>query len=219
MEPIKIAAPSTLGGGRLFIYSMSAFVGLLLFTFLFVDRVGIVIALLYIANFLAMFTAWAKLAEPQFFLVCDEVGVHYQHRFGCWTLPWQSFKFCAIPQFSDEDLAFIAFKVTDYDAILTKLPLRLAVRIMTEQRPLFLEAVKKGCADGRCASDLFNEKDTFTTTSAQYSGIKAVFAQRMQKLADASGFELFVPVAFSADQVQQLCQHINQTRLKQLSDT
>ncbi|WP_333607777.1 DUF2982 domain-containing protein, partial [Arsukibacterium sp.] len=114
---------------------------------------------------------------------------------------------------------FIGFKVSNYDAILSQLPLRLAVRIMTEQRPLYLEAVKKGCADGRCATEILNEKDSFTTASQQYTGIKAVFAQRMQKLAEASGFELFVPVAFNASQVQQLCQHINQTRLMQLSAT
>lgn len=219
MEPILVSQSSHQGGARLLLSGTGAFLGLVVFTVLFAGQFSLWLALAYIAALMAVFLGFAKLAEPRYFLRCDEQGVHYYHRYGSWLLPWSSFMYCAVPQLEQQDLSFIGFKVTNYDAILQTLGLRLAVRLMTEQRPLFISAVKQSCATGQCASELLAEKDIFATENQHYSGIKAVFGQRMQRLAQASGFELFVPSSLTAEQTAELCQQINKARLQIIQNT
>ncbi|SNY46391.1 Protein of unknown function [Arsukibacterium tuosuense] len=219
MEPILVSQTSHQGGARLLLSGAGALLGLVLFTVLFAGQFSLWLAIAYIAAAMAIFLGFAKLAEPRHFLKCDEQGVHYYHRYGSWLLPWNSFMYCAVPQLEQHDLSFIGFKVTDYDAVLQPLRLRLAVRLMTEQRPLFISAVKQGCATGQCASELLAEKDTFATENQQYSGIKAVFGQRMLRLAQASGFDLFVPSSLTAEQTSALCQQINRARLQIIQNT
>lgn len=219
MEPILVSQTSHQGGARLLLSGLGALLVLVLYTALFAANVSLWLALAYIGAAMAVFLGFAKLAEPKYFLRCDEQGVHYYHRYGSWLLPWNSFMYCAVPQLEQQDLSFIAFKVTDYDAVLQPLRLRLAVRLMTEQRPLFISAVKQGCATGQCASELLAEKDKFSTKTNSYSGIKAVFAQRMQRLAQASGFDLFVSSSLTAEQTSELCQQINKARLQIIQNT
>jgi hypothetical protein len=168
---------------------------------------------------MGVFAGWAKLAEPQFFLQYDAAGVSYQHRHGSWTLPWQSFLYSGVPQYDEHGLGYIGFKVTDYDRFLQQLPLRLAVRIMSEQRALYLTAVRQGCSRGQCASDLLADGGHFNTAKQQYSGIKAAFAHRMKQLSAQTGFELFVPVSLTETEGQRLCQQINQARLECIQNT
>lgn len=219
MEPILVSQTSHQGGARLLLCGLGALLGLVVFTALFASQFNLLLALAYIAATMAVFLGVAKLAEPKYFLKCDEQGVHYYHRYGSWLLPWNSFIYCAVPQLEQQDLSFIGFKVTDYDAVLQPLRLRLAVRLMTEQRPLFISAVKQGCATGQCASELLAEKDKFSTAKQSYTGIKAVFGQRMQRLAVASGFDLFVSSSLTAEQTTALCQQINKARLQIIQNT
>ncbi|MDX1677118.1 DUF2982 domain-containing protein [Arsukibacterium sp.] len=219
MEPILVSQSSHQGGARLLLSGLGALLGLVLFTVLFAGQFNLLLALAYIGAGMAIFLGVAKLAEPKHFLRCDEYGVHYYHRYGSWSLPWSCFMYCAVPQLEQQDLSFIGFKVTDYDAVLQPLKLRLAVRLMTEQRPLFISAVKQGCTGGQCASELLAEKDVFATATQRYDGIKAMFAHRMQRLGLASGFDLFVPSSLSAEQTVALCRQINQARLQIIQNT
>ncbi|WP_372626135.1 DUF2982 domain-containing protein [Arsukibacterium sp.] len=219
MEPLLVSQSSHQGGARLLLSGLGALMGLLIFTALFAEQFNLWLALAYIAAAMAIFLGFAKLAEPRHFLKCDEAGVHFFHRYGSWLLPWHSFQYCAVPQLEHQDLSFIGFKVTDYDVLLQPLRLRLAVRLMTEQRPLFISAVKQGCTTGQCASELLSEKDVFSTRHHTYNGVKAVFGQRMHRLAQACGFEVFVSSSLSAEQTAALCQQINQLRLQMIQNT
>lgn len=216
---VKVRSAATRGGARLLIASIVGFLALTLFCVLQAESRTTVVVLLFGICLASAFWGWAKLAEPLYFLECDEAGIHYHHRTGSWLLPWQAFLYCAIPQFEQRNMAFIAFKVTDVSAFLDNLPQRLAVRIMTEQRPLFFAAVREGCRSGQCASDLLVEKDIFMVNQQQYTGIKAVFAQRMQRLATATGYDVFIPVSLDEAVTEQLCRKINQLRLQIIQNT
>src|SRR5690606_28463658 len=132
---------------------------------------------------LGIFAGWAKLAEPQYFLQTNQTGITYSHRLGCWWLSWQGFLYSGVAHNQQQALGYIGFKVTDVDAFLQQLPLRLAVRLMTEQRALYVEAVRQQCDSGQCISDLMAETDAFVTAKQRYTGIKAAFAYRMQHVA------------------------------------
>ncbi|CAM5192011.1 DUF2982 domain-containing protein [Alishewanella longhuensis] len=216
MNKLTFSGSASSGGARLLLASLALLVILLLYTIIFAETFGWLLAIAYIGCLMAAFIGWAKLAEPRFSLVCDDEGVHYHHRTGSWLLPWHAFSYSAVPSFDGQDLAFIGFKITNYDVILQQIPLRLAVRIMTEQRPLYFEAIKQGCAGGQCATELLSEKDRFATAQHQYDGVKAIFAQRMQKLSELCGFELLVPVNAGTANVHNWCQQINRLRITQL---
>ncbi|MDP5192081.1 DUF2982 domain-containing protein [Rheinheimera baltica] len=49
--------------------------------------------------------------------------------------------------------------------------------------------------------------------------MKAAFAHRMQRLSNATGFDVFIPVSFNETEAQQLCRQINQTRLQLTQNT
>ena len=218
MQQVQIRSSSSRGGARLLLASAAALLLLVLVNLLFAQT-GWWFWVLCVVCLLGLFAGWAKLAEPEFFLQFDDSGVRYFHRLGSWHLPWHSFLFSGVPELNQQSMAYIAFKLTDYDALLQSLPRRLAVKLMTEQRAIYLEAVRQGCAQGQCASELLAEKDYFDTKTQRYTGIAAAFSWRMQRLLAATGFDLFIEVNLNEVEAQQLCRQINQYRLQLIRNT
>lgn len=218
MQLSQIQGGASRGGAALMLGS-GAVLLLLLLSLLWVEQLSVLHALAFVVAALGLFAGWAKLSEPAYFLQYDEKGLRYFHRRGSWFLPWNSFLYSGVPQLEQKKLSYIAFKLTDYDGFLQGLPLRLAVRIMTEQRALYVEAIRQGCNSGQCASELLAEGENFSTAQQQYNGIKAAFAHRMQRLADATGFDIFVPVELSEADTLNLCKQINQARLQCIQNT
>lgn len=218
MQLNQIQAGANRGGAALMLGSAVVLL-LLLLSLLWVKQLNVLHALAFVMAALGLFAGWAKLSEPAYFLQYDDKGLRYMHRRGSWFLPWSSFLYSGVPQFEQKKLSYIAFKLTDYDSFLQSLPLRLAVRIMTEQRGLYVEATRQGCSSGQCASELLAEGENFSTARQQYNGIKAAFAHRMQRLAVTTGFDLFVPVELSEADALNLCKQINQTRLQCVQNT
>ena len=218
MQTVKIQGADSRGGAYLMLISATVLVGLLV-SLVWAERLAVWHALGIITAGLGVFAGWAKLAQPKYFLQYDSEGVRYQHRHGSWLLPWHSFLYSGIPQYNQQGMAFIAFRLTDYDGFLQQLPPRLAVRIMTEQRALYIAAVRQGCSDGQCASELLAEGDNFSTARQQYNGIKAAFAWRMQRLNRQTGFDVFIEISLPEAEAEQLCRQINQTRLQLIQNT
>lgn len=218
MQPIQLEGSSSRGGAALILCS-SAVLILLMLSLLWTEQVKFLHALAFVMALLGMFAGWAKLSEPRYYLQLDSEGIRYFHRRGSWLLPWHCMLYSGVPQSGETSLSYVAFKLTDYDAFLQQLPLRLAVRIMTEQRALYLEAIRQGCSSGGCASELMVETDKFSTRNTDYNGIKAAFGNRMQRLADNMGFEVYVPVTLTQEAAEQLCREINQTRLQCIQNT
>lgn len=218
MQAVKIQGQASRGGAKLMLFStLGLFV--LLLSLMWVQQLGVMHAIAFVAALLGIFAGWAKLAEPQYFLQYDDKAIRYFHRNGSWSLPWHGFLYSGIPQYQQQRLGYIGFKVTDYDSFLAQLPLRLAVRLMTEQRALYIEAVRQSCSSGQCAGELLAENSHFRTAEQQYNGIKAAFAWRMQRLSAATGFDVFVPVNFDESDSEHLCRQINQARLQLIQNT
>lgn len=218
MQLTQIRGGASRGGAALMLAS-GAVLMLVLFSLLWVEQLHVLHALVFVLTALGLFAGWAKLSEPTYFLQYDHEGLRYFHRRGSWFLPWKSFLYSGVPQLEQKNLSYIAFKLTDYDGFLQDLPLRLAVRIMSDQRALYVEAIRQGCTNGQCASELLAESEYFATARHQYHGIKAAFAHRMQRLADATSFDIFVPVELSETEAFHLCKQINQARLQSIQNT
>ncbi|MEE1999872.1 DUF2982 domain-containing protein [Alkalimonas sp. MEB108] len=205
------------GGAKTMLVSGAIFVLLVLYSWLFVEQANPMLAICFIAASIGIYTGWAKLAEPLHGIVCDDSGVRYHHKRGSWLLPWQAFSHCSPQPDLEHEVNYIAFKVTDMHAFLQHLPLRLAIKLMMEQRALWFAVLKEKCPQGQCATEWLAEKDRFSTPQKQYDGVLAMFANRMQKLGQFAGFELFIPVNCIDVPAEQFCKEVNLMRLQQLN--
>lgn len=205
------------GGAITLLISAGVFVVLALFSWLFVEQATPMLAIAFIASAIGIFAGWAKLSEPLYGVVCDEQGLHYHHRKGSWLLPWQAFSHCSPQPDLEHEVNYIAFKVTDFHAFLQHLPLRLAIKLMMEQRALWFAVLKEKCPQGQCATEWLAEKDRFSTPQQNYDGILAMFANRMKKLGQFCGYELFIPLNCIDAPAAQFCKEVNLLRMQQLT--
>jgi hypothetical protein len=218
MKQQLVESPASKGGAKLLLISCASLL-VIITILLWQQQFGLIAAFALIIAGLGLFAGWAKLAEPKYLLQLDTEGVRYFHRKGTWLLPWTSFLYSGVPEYNNNELAFIGFHVTNYDQFMQHLPLRLAVRIMSEQRILYLDAIRQGCASGQCGTETLSEVDKYATSQQVYKGIKAAFCWRMQHLAESNGYELFVPISLAKEDVVLLCRQINAARLQYLADT
>lgn len=174
--------------------------------------------LLLILLLLAAVVAYHKLTAPWFLLELNPDGLIYHHRAGSWLLPWQAFAYAKVAELPGQgELAFIGFKVTAIEQFLPNLPLRLAVKLLIEQRHLLLTALRQNCPSCTCPSELMLEIGPYQTKTILYHGVQAMFAHRMQHCSTLLGLELFIPTAGLPLPAIEFCQQVNQRRLIYLS--
>ncbi|WP_306519114.1 DUF2982 domain-containing protein [Rheinheimera sp.] len=177
----------------------------------------LVLFLLLIAG---IFVGYAKITEPFYAVELCPQGIRYHHRRGSWLLAWTCLSHVSVPTLAGQgELAYVGFKVTDYDQFLATLPLRLAVKLLVEQRHLLLAALRQNCPSGTCASTMLVEHTEFNSKKCRYSGVQAMFAHRMQHLSQLLGAELFIPVQVLPVDATEFCRTVNQSRLIYLKKT
>jgi hypothetical protein len=176
--------------------------------------------LLFILLLLAAAVAYHKMTAPQFHVECNEYGVIYHHRAGSWLLPWHAFAYAQVAELPEHgELAFVGFKVTALDSFLPHLPLRLAVRLIIEQRHLLLAALRQNCPTGHCPAEFLMETGPYHSQQRDYHGVQAMFAHRMQHCAQLLGLELFIPSHGLPVTAVEFCRQVNQSRLRYLKNT
>lgn len=176
--------------------------------------------LLFLLLFAGLFLGYAKVTEPFYAIELCAQGVQYHHRRGSWMLPWHAFRYARVAELTGKgELGYVGFKVTDYDSFLQQLPLRLAVKLLMEQRHLLLAALASDCPDGTCASSMLAQHTEFKTSKAYYHGVRAMFAGRMQVLSVLLGAELFIPTTVLPVDAAEFCRTVNKSRLIYLKKT
>lgn len=169
---------------------------------------------IFILLLLAIFVGYSKLTEPFYAVELGPQGVRYHHRRGSWLLPWACFSHVSVPTLAEQgELGYVGFKVTDYDQFLLSLPLRLAVKLLVEQRHLLLVGLRQNCPSGTCASTMLLEHTEFCSKEQHYFGVQAMFAHRMRHLSQLLGAELFIPVQVLPVDATEFCRTVNQSRL------
>ncbi|OBP14681.1 hypothetical protein A5320_13175 [Rheinheimera sp. SA_1] len=173
---------------------------------------------LFLLLLLAIFVGYSKITEPYYAVELNTQGVCYHHRRGSWLLPWQAFAFASVPQLAGGgELSYVGFKVTNYPGFLQHLPLRLAVKLLTEQRHLLIVALRRNCPDGTCPSEMLLESTDLHIDNIRYHGVLAMFAHRMRHLSGLLGAELFIPADSLAITPAEFCRMVNQSRLNYIS--
>lgn len=166
---------------------------------------------------LAGVTFWVgcrKLSSPVVCLEADSQSMWYIHSVGRYQLMWSDVAAIGQASLDGLDARYIGIRLTQYDGFLSRLPLRLAVRLLIEQRHLLMIALRHQCPTGQCPTDLLIETGDFSTVSQTYRGVQAMFAHRMKNLRQAWNYDLFIPIDFMDWQASQICLYLNQKRLQ-----
>ncbi len=209
------------GGGALLLSSALVFVVLVLLLAIapqLTSMQGWV--LLFLLLVLAIFVGYSKMTEPYYVVELNTLGVYYHHRRGSWLLPWQAFSFASVPTLTRVgELSFVSFKVTDYPSFLANLPLRLAVKLLIEQRPLLIAALRQNCPTGTCPSEMILDTADFHVGERRYHGVLAMFAHRMRHFSQLLDAELFIPAECLPVAPAHFCRVVNQSRLIYMNNT
>lgn len=151
------------------------------------------------ASLVAFLIAWVKFREPQFSFLLSRTDILYKHRNGQWQICWDNIQRVDVPKVSQgmeqRPLEMVAIKIKDYSVFLNSVSPRLMSNILMEQRPLLFHDMpsSKECATGACPSDDLLEDDYFKDSNGkEYKGIQAMFANRMGKLRQRLGYDIFV---------------------------
>lgn len=150
-------------------------------------------------SLVALLIAWVKYREPKFSFLISRTSIIYKHRHGQWQLDWQNIQRVDVPIVSHglehRSLDMVAIKIKDYSVFLTKISPRLMTNLLIEQRSLLFHEMpaSKDCDTGSCPSNDMLEHDYFKDDNGiEYTGIQAMFANRMTKLRARLGFDIFV---------------------------
>jgi hypothetical protein len=153
------------------------------------------------AALVSLLLAWVKFREPSFSWLLSKDSMVYQHRHGSWTLSWHNIQRVDVPNVSQgmgsQSLDMVAIKIKDYPEFLQNISPRLMTNILMEQRPLLFYNMPansdQNCSSGNCYNDELLENDYFKDDKGQeYKGIQAMFANRMTKLRQRLGYDVFV---------------------------
>lgn len=155
--------------------------------------------------------AWVKYREPTYSFILTKNEIIYQCRHGKWQLNWANIQRIDIPKASvqgiNQDLEMIAVKLKDYTNFLDTVSPRLMSNILMQQRPLLSHELSakdnSSCSTGQCLGDDLLEDDYYKMSNgAEYHGMQAMFANRMVKLRERLGYDIFV-AASELDRTEQ----------------
>lgn len=172
--------------------------------------------LLFLLLSVTALVGYLKLSEPVVMLQLDEQGLIYHHRFGDWRLKWQDLTYAKVIEIDGKTVNYVGFRLNNYQDFLAHLSLRLAVRLIIEQRSLLIAALG-GCKNGQCPSTMLEHCTEFAHNGVVYRGVLALFAQRMDHFRSLFSTDIIIPADVVGFAAEDFCRVINQHRLKSLN--
>ncbi|MEO2280411.1 DUF2982 domain-containing protein [Pseudoalteromonas pernae] len=153
------------------------------------------------AALVGMLVGYLKLHEPFFSLFLDNHKLSYNHKYGWWQLNAKNLERVGVPnihQFEQTiDLNVVGLRLRDEDEFLQRLSPRLAGRLLVEQRHYLMQAIKAYCHDGKeCPPHWLVEDTEYTSKNGyKYTGLLAMFANRMNNLNFLTGYDILIPAS------------------------
>ena len=194
-EVILIRASSKRNGLTSLIVGVVGFLcALMLFTWL-PDSMLLLGIFVLTSSIVALLIGWFKLREPPHSFEISKQAICYKNRRGRWLLEWSNIQRIDIPRSTKglqmQDLELVGIKVREYGPLLRSMSPRLITNLLMEQRALILQAQE--CASGTCYSESMFEDDRYKLEDGtEVRGIPAMMANRMRRLRELFGYDLFI---------------------------
>ncbi len=194
---IKSAAASN-GLTTILIGCFVAFIGMLVISFL--PELFFLVGILFLSgSIIAFVMGFFKLKEPKFSLCISKSSIKYTHRKGEWEIPWENLQRVDVPRIYKDlahvDLEMVGFKLRDSEKMLSSISPRLITHLLMEQRPLITQIASSNCESGQCyGDDLIEDTKYKMSDGSIITGVHAMFANRMKRLQQALGYDLYLSV-------------------------
>jgi hypothetical protein len=138
-----------------------------------------------------------KLKEPKHSLELTREHIIYYHRRGKWRISWQNIQRIDVPRITkgieQVDLEMIGFKLRDADIFLDEISPRLITYLLMEQRPLTMQnRVPNSTTGGSYGADMIEDEKFLRTSGETIRGVSAMFGNRMGKLRNQLGYDIFI---------------------------
>lgn len=147
---------------------------------------------------LILFLAGHILAgEPEHSLELNESGLRFNHKRGSFFVEWSNIQRVDIPSVfhfpESKNLNYIGIKLKEPLAHYESIPLRLASRILMEQRELQVMLAKEACSSGSCdLSKLTDQIEWQDKSGMRLAGLIAMYASRGEVSNQFLGFHIFI---------------------------
>ena len=146
-------------------------------------------------SIVAMLIGWFKIREPAHSFEISKKAICYYNRRGHWQLEWNNIQRIDVPRATRgivlKDMELVGIKIREYGPLLKSISPRLITNLLTEQRALLLNSDK--CASGTCYSEAMFEDDRYKLEDGtEIKGIPAMMANRMRRLRELFGYDLFI---------------------------
>lgn len=200
MKPLKlnIRPSNTRFGAHLLILGGLCLVIVLMLLKLKAEALFLPDIVLVVACFLAMLLGYLKLSEPQYSLTITPNCLRYHHKFGQLVLWRNQIKgvgqVVIRQQMLERPAAFIGIKLKSPDTVLKRMPVRLMLKLIIEQRPVLMEAIKGRWSLGNVPDDWLIEPNQYIThDKLPIRGVKAMFAHRMAHNDALMNYHILIP--------------------------
>ncbi|MGQ8365998.1 DUF2982 domain-containing protein [Glaciecola sp. 1036] len=199
IDTINIRGTSSNNGiTTLLIGGCMLLVGILIMTLLpeFFFLVGI---LLVSASIIAFTMGYFKLKEPKHSMAISKQSIRFFHRRGEWQIQWDNVQRIDVPKvrkgLEHRELEMVGIRLKDPEVFLRNISPRLITYLLMEQRPLVLQIEKENCQSGKCyGDDLIEDQKYKLKDGSSLNGIAAMFANRMRRLKEGLGYDIFISV-------------------------
>ncbi|SEL31715.1 Protein of unknown function [Colwellia chukchiensis] len=147
-----------------------------------------------LAALVTIFIGLLKLAEPTYSLQLSPETLTFYHRYGRWQLPWQQIgNIHAVTNtfgITREELNYVGIKLNSIETIATSISLRLANRLIHEQKPLLHYCIKHQLIP--LNQGVLNFSPYSMRDGSVLKGPMAAFLHHSAALEQALGAQLFI---------------------------
>jgi hypothetical protein len=158
------------------------------------------VGILFLSGSIVAFVmGYYKIKEPEYSLSITKKAITYYHRRGNWELPWENIQRVDVPRvhkgLEHIDLEMVGFRLRDPEAFLADISPRLVTHLLMEQKPLVAQILMSDCDSGQCAgNDIIEDVKYKCEDGSMLTGVSAMFANRMRKLQQGLGYDIYLSV-------------------------
>lgn len=150
---------------------------------------------LVLACIVSIFIGLLKLAEPPYSLLLTPETLTFHHRYGRWQFHWQQLRHIHgvsnTVGITREELNYVGITLSSIDTIASSISLRLANRLIHEQKPLLHYCIKHQLL--RFEQGMLNVEPYVLSNGEVIKGPMAAFLHHSAALHQALGAHIFIP--------------------------
>jgi hypothetical protein len=178
--------------------TLTGFIALLIVTWLcslFWQQARFPLLFSVLASIVTIFIGFLKLAEPTYSLILSPETLTFHHRHGQWQFHWQQIRnihgVSNTVGITREELNYVGITLSSIETIATCISLRLANRLIHEQKPLLHYCIKHQLI--RFEQGMLNVAPYVLSGGEVIKGPMAAFLHHSAALHQALGAHIFIP--------------------------